>query len=80
MAQEEQGQEVIRVRFPKGNEVIGLLEQRLGSSRNNVKCLDGKTRICRIPGRLRKRLWVRPGDLVLVALGIWRRRKRRYCL
>lgn len=31
-----------------------------------VKCVDGKSRICRIPGRLKRKLWVRAGDLVLV--------------
>ena len=31
-----------------------------------VKCFDGKTRVCRIPGRLKRRLWVREGDLVIV--------------
>ena len=31
-----------------------------------VKCLDGKTRICRIPGRLKRKLWVREEDIVLV--------------
>ena len=31
-----------------------------------VRCMDGKTRNCRIPGRLKKRLWVREGDLVIV--------------
>jgi translation initiation factor 1A len=31
-----------------------------------VRCLDGKTRICRIPGRLKRRLWVREGDIVIV--------------
>ena len=45
---------------------MGLLEQRLGGSRCRVRCLDGKTRICRIPGRLKRRLWVREGDVVLV--------------
>ena len=31
-----------------------------------VRCLDGKTRICRIPGRLKRRLWVREGDIAIV--------------
>ena len=31
-----------------------------------VRCLDGNTRNCRIPGRLKRKLWVREGDLVLV--------------
>ncbi len=46
--------------------MIGLLQERLGGSRNKVRCLDGKTRICRIPGRLKRSLWVRPGDFVIV--------------
>jgi len=28
--------------------------------------MDGKTRICRIPGRLKRKLWVRDGDILLV--------------
>ena len=55
-----------RIRIPKKDEVLGLLEQRLGGSRCRVRCLDGNTRICRIPGRLKRRLWVREGDVVLV--------------
>ena len=31
-----------------------------------VKCLDGKERNCRIPGALRRNLWIRPGDTVIV--------------
>ena len=55
-----------RVRTPKGREVIGILEQRVGGSRSKVRCMDGKTRICRIPGRLKRHLWVREGDTLLV--------------
>jgi len=57
---------VIRVRTPRNNEVLGILESRLGGSRVRVKCYDGKTRICRIPGRLKRRLWVREGDTLLI--------------
>jgi len=61
------GEEVIAsVRLPRNNEVFGILDRRLGGSRCEVRCLDGKTRICRIPGRLKRKLWVREGDLVLV--------------
>ncbi len=63
----QQGQEeFVRVKFPRGNQVIGLIEQRLGGSRMRVRCLDGKTRICRIPGRLKRRLWIREGDVLLI--------------
>lgn len=61
-----QGDEVIRVRMPRDREVLGILEQRLGGSRNKVRCFDGKSRICRIPGKLKRRLWVRDNDIVLV--------------
>ena len=59
-------QEVFRVKLPRGKETFGILEQRLGGSRMRVRCLDGKTRICRVPGRLKKKLWVREGDILLI--------------
>ena len=62
----EGGEEVLRVKIPRNKETLGLLEQRLGGSRCMVRCMDGKTRNCRIPGRLKRKLWVRPGDIVLV--------------
>lgn len=63
---QEGQQEVFRVRLPRGKEVLGILESRLGASRMLVKCLDGKSRVCRIPGRLRRGLWLREGDVILV--------------
>ncbi|PIN81470.1 translation initiation factor eIF-1A [Candidatus Woesearchaeota archaeon CG10_big_fil_rev_8_21_14_0_10_32_9] len=63
---EDSQDEFERVKLPRGNEVIGVLESRLGASRCDVRCLDGKTRNCRIPGRLKRKLWVRTGDIVLV--------------
>lgn len=57
---------VFRVRLPRGRQVLGILEERVGGSRSKVRCLDGKTRICRIPGRLKRRLWVRRGDVLLI--------------
>jgi len=63
---EEEQEEFIRVRLPRGREVIGVVEQRLGGSRSRVKCFDGKARVCRIPGRLKRRLWIRENDTVLV--------------
>jgi translation initiation factor 1A len=63
---EEEQEEFVRVKLPRGREVIGVVEQRLGGSRSRVKCFDGKARICRIPGRLKRRLWIRESDTVLV--------------
>tara|TARA_Y100000310_G_scaffold345846_1_gene471166 strand:+ start:55495 stop:55839 length:345 start_codon:yes stop_codon:yes gene_type:complete len=64
--QEALQREISRIKTPRGNQSFGILEQRLGGSRMRVRCLDGKTRICRIPGRLKRRLWVREGDIVIV--------------
>ena len=67
LTQEEQEQlEIRRIKLPKGKETIGILDQRLGGSRMKVRCLDGKTRICRVPGRLKRKLWVREGDVLLI--------------
>jgi len=55
-----------RVKLPRPPEILGVCEQRVGGSRMKVACLDGKLRICRIPGRLKRRLWVREGDVLLV--------------
>ncbi len=56
----------IRVRTPRNDEVLGVVEQRVGANRMIVRCLDGKERNCRIPGAKRRGLWIRPGDTVIV--------------
>jgi len=55
-----------RAPLPKGREVIGIIEQRLGGNKMMVSCLDGKSRNCRVPGRLKRELWLRPEDVVIV--------------
>ncbi len=55
-----------RIKFPKQNEYFGIVEQRLGFNKMYVRCQDNKIRICRIPGKYSRRLWVREGDLVVI--------------
>jgi|TARA_B100002003_G_C14036211_1_gene499341 translation initiation factor 1A len=64
--QEAQQREIRRIKTPRGRQSFGIIEQRLAASRLRVRCLDGKSRICRIPGRLKRRLWVRENDIVIV--------------
>lgn len=59
-------EQVFRVRTPKGGEVLGIVEAMLGTNKLHVRCQDNKIRICRIPGRMRKRVWMKEGDAVLV--------------
>jgi translation initiation factor 1A len=56
----------VRVKMPRGREVIGIIAQRVGAGRMQISCMDGKTRNCRVPGRLRRELWLREGDVVIV--------------
>jgi translation initiation factor 1A len=64
MAEEEQ--EFIRVKIPQRGEILGIVKSNLGGSRFEVKCIDGFTRVCRIPGKIKKKIWIRTGDLVLI--------------
>jgi len=38
----------------------------LGADKMRARCEDGNVRICRIPGRMRKRVWIKMGDLILI--------------
>jgi translation initiation factor 1A len=62
----KENSEKIRVRLPRGEEVIGIIEERHGGNKMKVNCLDGKTRVCRVPGRLKRELWLRPNDVVII--------------
>ena len=63
---DEEEQKVARAPLPRGKEVIGIIEQRLGGIKKMVACLDGKKRNSRVPGRLKRKLWLRPNDVVIV--------------
>lgn len=56
----------VRVRLPRAGEIVGLILQRFGGNRMEVRCTDGKTRNCRVPGRFKRSMWLRPRDIVLV--------------
>lgn len=63
---EEQVFAKIRLPYRKEGEQFGVCTQMLGSEKIRAKCEDGVERICRIPGKMRKRVWIRQGDLILV--------------
>lgn len=62
----KEGEEIIRVRIPRKDEVLGIVEQALGSKRFKVRCADKKVRLCRIPGRIKRDVWIKEGNMVLV--------------
>jgi len=63
--QEDESQ-LKRLRLPEKGEVFGIVEQLKGGSRMLVRCADNKIRLCRIPGKIRRRIWVKEGDVVIV--------------
>lgn len=53
--------------LPSPNDVLGIATKLLGFDRIMVKCQDGKERLCRIRGKMKRRVWIRVGDVVLVS-------------
>jgi len=54
-------------KLPVANDVIGIAKKMLGNDRLLVNCQDGKERLCRIRGKMKRRMWIRLGDIVLVS-------------
>jgi len=53
--------------LPVANDVLGIATKLLGFDRVLVKCQDGHERLCRIRGKMKRRVWVRERDVVLVS-------------
>jgi len=62
------GEEYIRLPLPKRQrkEMFAIAERLMGGSRINVICDDGKSRLARIPGKMKRRARVRQGDLLII--------------
>jgi translation initiation factor 1A len=60
--------EYVRVRLPnkRKNEQFGIVDQAMGGGHLKIFCQDGKMRMGRIKGKLKKRMWMREGDLVVL--------------
>jgi translation initiation factor 1A len=56
-----------RMVLPVANDVLGIATKMLGYDRIMVKCQDGHERLCRIRGKMKRRTWIREGDIVLVS-------------
>ncbi len=60
-------EEFIHIRRPRpeNRELLGIVVEDFGK-KLLVKCIDGFTRNCRIPGKIRYKVHINPGDIVLV--------------
>jgi len=46
----------------------GQVLRMLGNGRLDAQCFDGVKRLCHIRGKMRKKVWVNQGDIVLISL------------
>lgn len=63
---EQEQQMPSRVRMPRHGQLIGIVLERLGGKRMSIKTTDNKVRNCRVPGRFRRKFWLRPGNIVMI--------------
>jgi len=61
-------EEFVWIRFPreKDNEQFALVTQLMGGDQVKAKCADGLERSCRIPGKMKKKVWLRQNDLIII--------------
>ncbi len=64
----EGGEGVGRLPLPRHErgEIYAIANQLLGAARIRVMCEDGVSRMGRITGKLKKKMWIREGDLLIV--------------
>ena len=54
--------------FKEDGQEYAQVVKMLGNGRLTAFCFDGKERLCHIRGKLRKKVWINQGDIVLVGL------------
>ena len=53
-------------KLPRGDQQFAVVREMSGGSRMTALCEDGLTRMVRIPGKLKRRMWCRPNDIILI--------------
>ncbi|GAB4821801.1 hypothetical protein N2152v2_008847 [Parachlorella kessleri] len=54
--------------FKEDGQEYAQVLRMLGNGRLEAYCMDGVKRLCHIRGKMRKKVWVNTGDIVLVGL------------
>jgi len=54
--------------FKEDGQEYAQVIKMLGNGRLEAKCFDGTTRLAHIRGKLRKKVWVNQGDIILLSL------------
>ena len=53
--------------FAEHGQIYGQINSLLGDSRCLVDCFDGKQRMGKIRGKLKKKVWMKKGDIILLS-------------
>ncbi len=72
--------ELKKIRLPEEGEMFGRVLKILGGDQLLVKCIDGITRRGRIRGKLRRRIWIRENDIVIISPWDFKPTERGYIL
>jgi translation initiation factor 1A len=61
-------EEIVRVRLPqkRNREIFAVAELMMGANHIRVKGYDGVIRMGRIKGKIKKKVWIREGDILIV--------------
>ena len=54
--------------FKEDGQEYAQVVRMLGNGRLEAFCFDGTTRLCHIRGKMRKKVWVSAGDIILLGL------------
>ncbi|KAI0522262.1 hypothetical protein F5B22DRAFT_593583 [Xylaria bambusicola] len=54
--------------FKEEGQEYAQVVKMLGSGRLSCSCFDGQTRLAHIRGKLRKKVWINNGDIILLSL------------
>jgi translation initiation factor 1A len=61
--------------MPDDDEVFAVVTEHLGGNHVRIDCADGVTRMGRIPGRMKYRVWIEEDDVVLAEPWDWQDEK-----
>jgi len=56
------------IRKDGDDQAYAQVMKMLGNGRLTAQCFDGKERLCHIRGKLRKKVWINQGDIILLGL------------
>ena len=54
--------------FKEDGQEYAQVLRMLGNGRLEAQCIDGVKRLCHIRGKMRKKVWVNTGDIILLGL------------